>query len=474
MEQMCSFLVMLGILSIAGSVNLLVVRLFYNQYGEEGSSRVVDCLLKLILVYLLIPGFGVIFLFRCVGRIRTAPMWGEDLHEYKFVDAWLLDDMVKGSQELQTLIVALVILWGIGFLCSMGCKFIYTYWKLGEIHKASIRSKDPGLEAVKERMMLELSVRREIAIYVNHHIGSPFIAGLRNVRIYLPQIPESQEAQELIIRHELVHYKRKDILFKNMLLLLQAVHWFNPFMGVFKGYFTEINELACDEAVLEGKDREQRYEYGRLIVQMLQQQSRLYSIVFLADYDMKCMERRLRQVMTCKKKVYRGFTVGAALLCAVSCPLTAFAVTRGAVSAEDYVFKKVEEANTVYEEMLPFHDNPEIVSVMDPASIIPTAVKIGQRGSNSVDCTVSRGKAVVAGEAYLTEGTKVQFIVASVDSSKQFKAGIKNSQDKVTSVTSSNGTVSHTFTIRTSGNYSFVIEGVSSGEYRVTGSIYIP
>lgn len=473
MEQMCSFLVMLGILSIAGSVNILAVRLFHNQCGKDGSSRVMDFLLKMILIYLLIPGFGVVFLFRCVGRIKTAPLWGEDLHEYRFVDAWLIDDMVKGSRELQMLIVTLVILWGIGFLCSMGYKLIYTYWKLGQIHKASICIADSRLEAVKRRMMLELSVRREIAIYINHHIGSPFIAGLRNVRIYLPRIPESREAQELIIRHELVHYKRKDILFKNLLLLLQAVHWFNPFMGVFRGYFTEINELACDETVLEGKDRAQRYEYGRLIIEMLQQQSRLYNIVFLADYDMKHMERRLRQIMTCKKKAYRGFTVGAALLCAVSCPLTAFAVTRGAVSAEDYVFKRVEEANTVYEEMLPFHDNPEIVYIIDPASILPTAVKIGQRGSNSVDCTVSRGKAVVVGETYLTKGTKVQFVVASIDSSKQFKAGIRNSQDQVTSVTSSNGAVVHTFTIGASGDYSFVIEGVSSGEYRVTGSINI-
>ena len=35
---------------------------------------------------------------------------------------------------------------------------------------------------------------------------------------------------EYILLHELSHYKRKDILVNYLMIFLQCIHWFNPFI----------------------------------------------------------------------------------------------------------------------------------------------------------------------------------------------------------------------------------------------------
>ena len=59
-------------------------------------------------------------------------------------------------------------------------------------------------------------------------ISTPAVTGLLRPRLLLPH--ERYDVQELryILRHELCHLKRRDMLLKLVLLAANAMHWFNP------------------------------------------------------------------------------------------------------------------------------------------------------------------------------------------------------------------------------------------------------
>ena len=149
----------------------------------------------------------------------------------------------------------------------------------------------------------------------------------------------------------MTHYRRGDVLFKNLMLLLQAIYWFNPCIHLFKYYFVEICELACDEHVLCRKPKDVRYEYGRLIVGMHEKQNkvRAYQLVFFSDHNEKRIKRRLTEIMLHNKKHSRILAISLSAICMLSFPMTSFGVTMGAVSLEDQITRNLQEKFTIYE-----------------------------------------------------------------------------------------------------------------------------
>lgn len=55
-----------------------------------------------------------------------------------------------------------------------------------------------------------------------------------------------------LLKHELVHLKRKDVYWKLLFVAANAFHWFNPLIWVMHREAVVDLELSCDERVLEG------------------------------------------------------------------------------------------------------------------------------------------------------------------------------------------------------------------------------
>jgi len=75
-----------------------------------------------------------------------------------------------------------------------------------------------------------------------------------------------QNALSYSLLHELTHYKRRDIWLKTLALLVNAVHWFNPFMWYMTRLVERDTELACDEAALKLLPAEEHSAYGTTIL----------------------------------------------------------------------------------------------------------------------------------------------------------------------------------------------------------------
>ena len=103
---------------------------------------------------------------------------------------------------------------------------------------------------------------------------SPMLFGLFRPRLLLPRHLRSfePEQQQMIIEHELTHWRRRDLHWTSTALLLQTLLWFNPFMRRLGAHLLWAQELGCDRDVLRGRPASQRKAYAAALVAQLKLQ----------------------------------------------------------------------------------------------------------------------------------------------------------------------------------------------------------
>ena len=154
-------------------------------------------------------------------------------------------------------------------------------------------------------------------------ISTPAVTGLLRPRLLLPH--EHYDVQELryILRHELCHLKRRDMLLKLVLLAANAMHWFNPVVYLMLRQADEDIELACDSAATDGLELPGRAAYSRTLLAAVQSSVRALPATTCFGGTVERLKRRITNVLGAQKK--RGFGVVALVLaltltagCAVS------------------------------------------------------------------------------------------------------------------------------------------------------------
>ena len=95
----------------------------------------------------------------------------------------------------------------------------------------------------------------------------PMLTGVVAPALMLPQDASSEDGLDYALLHELIHYRRRDIWLKALVMLTGSVHWFNPVMWLMVRQVDRDIELACDETALTVLPEEERLAYGETILQ---------------------------------------------------------------------------------------------------------------------------------------------------------------------------------------------------------------
>lgn len=143
-------------------------------------------------------------------------------------------------------------------------------------------------------------------------ISTPAVTGLLCPRLLLPH--ERYDVQELryILRHELCHLKRRDMLLKLVLLAANAMHWFNPVVYLMLRQADEDIELACDSAATDGLELPERAAYSRTLLAAVQSSVRALPATTCFGGTVERLKRRITNVLGAQKK--RGLGVVALVL----------------------------------------------------------------------------------------------------------------------------------------------------------------
>ena len=160
-------------------------------------------------------------------------------------------------------------------------------------------------------------------MFVCEAISTPAVTGLFRPTLLLPHEGYDLNDLRYILRHELCHLKRRDMLLKLVLLAANAMHWFNPVVYLMLRQADEDIELACDSAATDGLDRAERAAYSRTLLAAVQSHVRALPATTCFGGTVERLKRRITNVLGAQKK--RGLGVVALVLaltftagCAVS------------------------------------------------------------------------------------------------------------------------------------------------------------
>ena len=131
-----------------------------------------------------------------------------------------------------------------------------------------------GLAAAGNRLPAPAHpVRSPIVVEVDAPI-SPMLFGTLAPRLLLPRHLRSFDPtqQQLIVEHELTHWRRRDLQWMSLAVVLQTLLWFNPFMRLLRNSLSWAQELGCDRDVLRGRPPAQRKAYAAALVAQLRLQ----------------------------------------------------------------------------------------------------------------------------------------------------------------------------------------------------------
>ena len=161
----------------------------------------------------------------------------------------------------------LLILWLLGaagvLLWNVGCHLRFCRW----LRRWGREAEETPLLARYRALGDQMGLRRLPRLVLCPSLPAPMLAGLLRPVILLPEPLPQSAPLECALRHELTHFRRRDIPLKALVLWVKALHWFNPLMWLMARAVEQDTELACDDSTLHALPGDQRSAYGRSILQ---------------------------------------------------------------------------------------------------------------------------------------------------------------------------------------------------------------
>ena len=130
--------------------------------------------------------------------------------------------------------------------------------------------------------------------------GGPYVTGLLNPRIVLPQsLAERGNITEirLAIAHELEHVRRRDVVWNAFIYVAKAIFWFHPLVHYGLRRFCEAREILIDGRVLREEGESSKDAYGELILSVLQARTwRLFPASGMSTSSLAGLKERIRRI----------------------------------------------------------------------------------------------------------------------------------------------------------------------------------
>ena len=331
-------------------------------------------------------------------------------------------------------------------------------------------------------------IRGEVRLLASPLAQSPMLVGFFHPTILLPseQVPDSDA--RFILAHELTHFRRKDLWKKLLFLMVRCAHWFNPIVYLLNRDFSRWLETSCDEYVVSSLDRNQRKEYGRLLINYAPTSRyigpKLYVSFASCRYKLK---RRISIMLNSNKKSRSLLGMILALALIVGClATTALAVSVGTDNtADDLMLGFSVEQNNIIKEymcedtgMVTIGDAPdakqvtEYTTTIDLSTAIPMNLVSGARAMKTINWDIPSGSNATATEACSMEaGQTININVAVSPASSSVRVGIVDSNGTFRYVLATSGSVNHDFSITTRGTYYVCVMNGSSNDVSVAGFV---
>ncbi len=189
-------------------------------------------------------------------------------------------------------------IWMMGSLAFMVTHLIsYVRYKNLALKRGSI-VRDKGILRRVFELKRELQIKDSVHIIEYPEAASPMVIGFLQPVLILPETQYDPVEQYFILKHELVHLKRRDVFIKLLLVAANAVHWFNPLVWIMQKEAAVDMELSCDERVTQGADHAARKAYTETLLSTLHRRCAGRTVLSTQFYGgKKIMKKRFENIL---------------------------------------------------------------------------------------------------------------------------------------------------------------------------------
>ena len=331
----------------------------------------------------------------------------------------------------------------------------------------------------------------EVRLLASPLAQSPMLVGFFRPTILLPleHLPDSDA--RFILAHELTHFRRKDLWKKLLFLMVRCAHWFNPIVYLLNRDFSRWLETSCDEYVVSSLDRDQRKEYGRLLIDYAPASRyagpKLYVSFASCRYKLK---RRISIMLNSDKKSRSllGLVLAVALVVGCLATTALAASVDNDNGTDDFALSALSfrvEQNDIIKAykcedtgMVTVVDTSDAEQVTEYTSTLDlsTAVRMDLVSDASDVKTISwdvpfGAKAAATKACSMEAGEKINVTVAISPASSDVQVGIVDSNGAFRYVLAASGSVNHDFSITAHGVYYVCVVNGSSNDVSVAGFV---
>jgi len=216
-----------------------------------------------------------------------------------------LDDKPLQSQtnkEISILGIVAVI-WIAGILIYLSINISRHLIFINTVKRWFCDTNEELLTKCLEKTKEELNIKINIKLKRCKIIQTPMLIGIFKSQILIPMNSFSEDEIRFILKHELTHFKRKDLLYKLITFITNAVHWFNPIIYLMNKEISYECESSCDEAIMKSEPINRRKLYGEMILNAMLEDVKKKSVLSTCFYGgKKEMQRRLKNIIDTKIK----------------------------------------------------------------------------------------------------------------------------------------------------------------------------
>lgn len=208
----------------------------------------------------------------------------------------------------------LIVIWTIGTTVLIGYN-LYRHQKFVQFcDRWAVEIREEWylqtLQTVKEK----LGIKNAVGIYQCPMITTPMFIGLRSPKILLPEGFFNEGNYKYIVTHELTHYKKKHLWLRYILMISQAVYWFNPVVVLVAREISLLCELTCDNAVMTYCEDANPEQYAITMLRTIQRKNQRNTQLCTSFIGKKeDVKQRITNIFTVEKKQ------SGILLCVVVC-----------------------------------------------------------------------------------------------------------------------------------------------------------
>lgn len=167
---------------------------------------------------------------------------------------------------------------------------------------SSVPCRDAGIKAMIRSICVEQSVKGKVSVRLSREIKTPMLFGYYRPVIILPHRKYHEDEAEMILRHEIQHFKNRDLWYKFLIMFVCDLYWFNPILRFMKKAAYQDIECICDEKVVRELDLKGKKIYASTILETAARGKS--EVVFGTHFSRgkRSVEVRIRNIFTRKNK----------------------------------------------------------------------------------------------------------------------------------------------------------------------------